>query len=120
MNQTDVLNRYFRQEERGGWTALFALDECMMKGFQTKRLAKMYGADIYFTVGETQKGRRNRLTATIEEILRRQAIPMQKIDSTQGNVGSNKVYTGFNLRHCTPGQLEIVVAAVIQAVRACS
>jgi len=119
MQHQEILKKYFLLEPREDWVACFPQDKSLLYGFRTPRVAKIYGSDFYLTIGETQKGRKNQLTRKIEQIIVNKGLHVLKKDSTQGNIGSDKVYTGFNLSDCSPQTFESILTLIYQAISDC-
>jgi hypothetical protein len=113
MLHEEILQRYFTiNRNPQDWIALDTLDGTQLPGFKTRRIAKSEtGETLYFTIGETEKGKTAGLDRTIEGIIQTSGLEVLSLQSTDGN-RPDKVYPGFDLRVIDADQLDAILRRV--------
>lgn len=100
--KTDMDYKYLEQYyvfcKVGGWIALSAKPDLNLKGFGTKRIAKiMDNSLLLFTIGATKLGNSNRLNETIISIISQEDADIIMGESTDGSRKPRKQYPGIDL-----------------------
>lgn len=113
MFHEEILRRYFAiNDDPKGWTSLETLSGEQLPGFRTHRIAKSETGDrLYFTIGETEKGRRAGLNRIIESIIQAAGLQVLSLPSTNGS-RKDKIYKGFDLRQVNAPELETILQRV--------
>jgi hypothetical protein len=113
MFHEEILRRYFTiNDEPKGWTSLDTLSGERLPGFKTHRIAKSETGDsLYFTIGETEKGRQTGLDSTIENIIETAGLQVLSLPSSNGK-RKDKIYKGFDLRQVNATELETILQRV--------
>jgi len=113
MFHEQILRRYFTiNDEPKGWTSLETLRGEQLPGFRTHRIAKSETGDsLYFTIGETKKGKQAGLDRIIEDIIEAAGLQVLSLPSTNGN-RKDKIYKGFDLRQVNATELEMILQRV--------
>ena len=118
----NILQRYYHLKANKDWVGLETPNRQRIEGFKTKRIAKCYpDGRLFFTIGETQKGKRNQLTTTIREIIEEEQIPVIDTPTTDGRNRQNKLYVGFSLNSCYQDHILVrIIERVNQEIVHCS
>ena len=113
MFHEQTLRRYFIiNDAPKGWTSLETRGGEQLPGFRTRRIAKSENGDsLYFTIGETEKGKQAGLDRTIENIIAAAGLQVLSLPSTNGN-RKDKVYKGFDLRQVNATELETILQRI--------
>ena len=69
------------------------------------------GDSLYFTIGETEKGKQGGLDRSIENIIAATGLQVLSLPSTNGN-RKDKIYKGFDLRQVSATELETILQRV--------
>lgn len=115
MPHENVFDRYFERNARKGWQTL-TLKGPLDPGFRTKRVAKISGSMLVFTIGETELGRASGLDREIASAIRDEGFHIEDQPSTSGSLVRPKTYIGFNIGTCTSAQLESVLDRIVTAI----
>ncbi len=113
MFHESVLNKHFQIKQNQDWISFKAKQREQLVGFGTKRVAKLSNENHFvFTIGETKKGKSNRLTSSIEAIIVQYGLPVIEESTTNGTLRNEKLYKGFDLSACTPKELDKILNEV--------
>jgi hypothetical protein len=115
MPHDHILDRLFVRTPRKGWQAL-ALRDPIAPRFRTKRVAKLAGPLLLFTIGETELGRANGLDRTITSAIRDQGLRPVEQPSTSGSLSQPKTYVGIDLSAASAEQVESILATITAAI----
>jgi hypothetical protein len=121
MFHEQILRKYFTiNKAPKGWTSLETLSGEQLPGFKTRRVAKSETGDsLYFTIGETEKGKQAGLDRTIENIIAAAGLQVLSLPSTNGN-RTDKIYKGFDLRQVSSTKLETILKGVQSSLESLS
>lgn len=115
MNEDDLLNilkHYFKFKPTTRWTTLIV--EGLPTEYQTKRVGKLRGNTLYFTIGETSHGVAVGLADWIRQRIAREGLPVLEIESTAGN---GRVFPGFEWVGLMPSVVEQIIQTVLDEVK---
>lgn len=127
-DQGEVLKRFFELRETTKWTSLFSGDTAVRWFSPPGRFGKVAANHLYFTVGETQRGKacRPKLTERLERVVTDHGIrPSEELEpSTDTRTGTprekGKYYIRFNLEGVGPSTLRSIIGRAMEEVRECA
>jgi hypothetical protein len=119
MSHEKILRTHFYiNREPEDWVSLETPGRKRLPGFRTNRIAKVYeGELLYFTIGETQRGKRYGLSDTIAKIVGQNGLESIYEPATGGRPN---LYVGLDLSECSPVTLERILQSVERAIAVCS
>lgn len=83
-------------KQQGGWLALFAPEHLPLRGYGTRRVAKlMPNGELQFSIGATLRGTAVGLNETITLVIRAEGLELLARESTSGSRGTEAEYPAF-------------------------
>jgi len=111
------LKRYFELNPVGGWIALHPVSKDCLRGFRTKRMAKLVDGHLFqLTIGATKLGNSKHLNETIRTIIQREGVEIVEGFTTDGSSNPKKEYPGFNLKKVNLRQYDRIVLQIFGAI----
>jgi hypothetical protein len=111
----DTLDELFNLKRRKSWITLTPARGVSLKGFQTRRVGKVVGDELLFTIGATSLGKHRGLNRVIREILQTESLDVIERESTSGTRQGDAVYLGCSLASVDAPTLRKIVARVVGA-----
>ncbi|SRR5713226_3526810 len=113
MLKEQVLKEFFTINDKPEeWTSLETLNGAPPPGFRKNRIAKSTDEQIFFPIGETEKGKAAGLSETIKTIIREAGLQLHEKSSSNGT----KIYAGFNLNDVSDDELREILRQIDAAI----
>ncbi len=109
----NILRVYFHFVPNVGWVALSTLNQDNLPGYGTWRFGKVQDGFLYFTIGETKRGREIGLNDAFERIINAHGLQLKK---TPASHGLEKEFLGFDLG-CSELELQSILDQVLRVVK---
>ncbi|MBL4571849.1 MAG: hypothetical protein JKY86_02090 [Gammaproteobacteria bacterium] len=114
----ELLQQYFELQQVGGWIALQKIPEFDLKGFGTKRIAKLVDHHLLqFTIGATKLGASKQLNNTIRNIIRMEGAEVVEGFTTNGGSKPKKQYPSIHLSKVNHHKIDRIILQVLGAVK---
>ena len=111
-----VLRSFFEFKANAGWVALLERGGQSLAGYQTPRIAKVQDGALYFTVGQTTKGRQCGLDDRLRRIVEEEGLEVREVAATHG---LDKVFVGFDLLEGGEDVLRRILTRARTAIEGC-
>ncbi len=108
-----ILREYFHFVVNVDWVALETPNQDIIPGYRTKRFGKAQDGCLYFTIGETKRGREIGLNDAFERIINSHGLQLKK---TPASHGLEKEYVGVDLG-CSDVELRSILDQVLREVK---